>query len=195
MVGCAAKPNDTILKEGDVAPDFTLKADDGRSITLSECRGKNVVLFFYPKDETPGCTKEACAFRDTYEEFKSAGIEVYGISVDNVQSHQAFKKKENLNFTLLSDETKEVSKKVWCVGHDGLFAASNFSNRQGWHHQENFQGRQARTACKRSTGNCKVHIIHQACVAHSSLMPASFEQEPKGLTGNRSQVGKITEVC
>ncbi len=120
IVGCAAKPNDTILKEGDVAPDFTLKADDGRSVTLSECRGKTVVLFFYPKDETPGCTKEACTFRDTYEEFKSVGIEVYGISVDNVQSHQAFKKKENLNFTLLSDETREVSKKYGVLGTMGF---------------------------------------------------------------------------
>jgi peroxiredoxin Q/BCP len=94
MVGCAAKPNDTSLKVGDVAPDFSLKADDGRTITLSECRGKTVVLFFYPKDETPGCTKEACAFRDVYEEFKSAGIEVFGISVDNVHRIKPLRKKK-----------------------------------------------------------------------------------------------------
>jgi peroxiredoxin Q/BCP len=120
MVGCAAKPNDTSLKVGDVAPDFSLKADDGRTITLSECRGKTVVLFFYPKDETPGCTKEACAFRDVYDDFKANGIEVFGISVDNVESHQAFKKKENLNFTLLADETKEVSKKYGVLGMMGF---------------------------------------------------------------------------
>lgn len=120
MMGCAAKPNETSLKVGDVAPDFALKADDGRIVKLSECRGKTVVLFFYPKDETPGCTKEACAFRDAYDDFKANGIEVFGISVDDVESHQAFKKKENLNFTLLSDETKEVSKKYGVLGMMGF---------------------------------------------------------------------------
>ncbi|PIO48773.1 MAG: thioredoxin-dependent thiol peroxidase [[Chlorobium] sp. 445] len=116
LTGCAAKPNDTALKVGDMAPDFELKADDGRTVKLSDYKDKTVVLFFYPKDETPGCTKEACAFRDTYDDFKAAGIEVFGISVDNIDSHQAFKKKQNLNFTLLSDETKDVSKKYGVLG-------------------------------------------------------------------------------
>ncbi|MDW8020086.1 MAG: peroxiredoxin [Chloroherpetonaceae bacterium] len=78
------------------------------------------MLFFYPKDETPGCTKEACAFRDVYAEFKAADIEVFGISVDNVASHQAFKQKQNLNFTLLADETKEVCKKYGVLGALGF---------------------------------------------------------------------------
>ncbi|MFN3426349.1 MAG: thioredoxin-dependent thiol peroxidase [Candidatus Thermochlorobacter sp.] len=120
LVGCAAKPNDTALKVGDTAPDFELKADDGRTVKLSDYKDQTVVLFFYPKDETPGCTKEACAFRDTYDDFKAAGIEVFGISVDNIDSHQAFKQKQNLNFTLLSDETKAVSKKYGVLGLMGF---------------------------------------------------------------------------
>lgn len=123
LAGCAAKSNETNLKVGDAAPDFELRTDDGRTVKLSDYRDKVVVLFFYPKDETPGCTKEACAFRDAYEDFKAAGIEVFGISVDDVESHQAFKKKENLNFTLLADETKEVSKKY------GVLGAMGFSQR------------------------------------------------------------------
>lgn len=120
LAACAAKPNDTPLKVGDKAPDFELKSDDGRIIKLSDYKDKTVVLFFYPKDETPGCTKEVCAFRDVYADFRAADIEVFGISIDDVASHQAFKQKQNLNFTLLSDETKEVCKKYGVLGAMGF---------------------------------------------------------------------------
>jgi len=97
--------------EGQAAPDFALKSDDGRTVKLSDYKGKNVVvLYFYPKDETPGCTKEACAFRDSFKQFKDAGIEVLGVSTDTAASHQEFKKHQSLNFTLLADDQKEVSK-------------------------------------------------------------------------------------
>lgn len=98
------------LKEGDKAPDFTLKSDEGKDIQLSDFKGKsNVVLYFYPKDETSGCTKEACSFRDHIADLASKNTVVLGVSVDDINSHQSFKKKENLNFTLLADPDKTVS--------------------------------------------------------------------------------------
>ncbi|KER09102.1 MAG: hypothetical protein HY22_13885 [[Candidatus Thermochlorobacteriaceae] bacterium GBChlB] len=116
--GCGS--SEPTLNIGDVAPDFSLQSDDGRTIKLSDYREKTVVLFFYPKDETPGCTKEACGFRDSFSAFKDAGIEVFGVSVDGVESHQKFREKEKLNFTLLSDDKKEVSKKYGVLGGMGL---------------------------------------------------------------------------
>ena len=101
----------THLKEGQAAPDFSLPSDDGRTVNLADYKGKQtVVLYFYPRDETPGCTKEACSFRDSLADFKKANIEVLGVSVDSVESHQEFRRKQNLNFTLLSDKDKKVSK-------------------------------------------------------------------------------------
>jgi peroxiredoxin Q/BCP len=97
------------LKEGDRAPDFTLKQQDGREVTLSKEWGKNVVvLYFYPMDDTPGCTKEACAFRDLNQDFKDAGAEIIGISVDDMASHKKFQEKHKLPFTLLADSDKKV---------------------------------------------------------------------------------------
>jgi len=96
------------LKEGDPAPDFTLPSDTGEKVSLSDFKGKKVVLYFYPKDNTPGCTKEACQFRDGLEEIKKKGAVVIGVSADSVASHKKFKEKHNLNFPLLSDENKEV---------------------------------------------------------------------------------------
>ena len=97
---------------GDVAPDFTLPAQTGEQVTLSDYRGdKIVVLYFYPKDETRGCTAEACAFRDSYEEFAEAGAQVIGISSDSVASHEKFANKYNLPFTLVADEGGEVRKR------------------------------------------------------------------------------------
>lgn len=95
---------------GDIAPDFELPALDGKSIRLSQFRGKNIVLYFYPKDETPGCTAEACFFRDNYELFREIGAEVIGISSDSYQSHQEFAKHHSLPFVLLSDSGKQVRK-------------------------------------------------------------------------------------
>jgi thioredoxin-dependent peroxiredoxin len=85
------------------AVDFTLPADDGRKISLKNLRGKKVILYFYPKDDTSGCTKESCAFRDTLPDFSKAQTEIIGISRDNIASHQKFKQKYALPFTLLSD--------------------------------------------------------------------------------------------
>jgi peroxiredoxin Q/BCP len=92
-----------MLGEGITVPDFTLKADDGRKVSLSDLRGQKVVLYFYPKDDTPGCTKEACSFRDNCSAIAAAGAKVVGISPDTVQSHDKFKGKYELPFTLLSD--------------------------------------------------------------------------------------------
>jgi peroxiredoxin Q/BCP len=99
------------VKVGDKAPDFTLLSQTGESVTLSDLIGKkNIVLYFYPKDESKGCTRQACAFRDKYEVFTDLGAEVIGISSDDVKSHEAFADKYNLPFTLLSDDKKKVRK-------------------------------------------------------------------------------------
>jgi len=98
-----------MLKEGQKAPDFELPAVGGETIRLSDFAGKKVVvLYFYPKDDTPGCTKEACFFRDIRAEFVSADAEILGVSVDSVASHEKFAEKYHLPFPLLSDENKKV---------------------------------------------------------------------------------------
>jgi peroxiredoxin Q/BCP len=99
-----------MLTEGQTAPDFTLPATGGKSISLSEFRGaKNVVLYFYPKDETPGCTKEACSFRDVQSEFEAAGSVILGVSTDSVASHEKFAAHHHLPFPLLSDSHKTAA--------------------------------------------------------------------------------------
>jgi len=99
------------LTIGDRAPNFTLPSATGEKISLQDFIGeKSVVVYFYPKDDTPGCTKESCAFRDSYEVFKDAGAEVIGISGDSIESHQKFAQKYNLPFILLSDSKNEVRK-------------------------------------------------------------------------------------
>ncbi|OVA08307.1 Alkyl hydroperoxide reductase subunit C/ Thiol specific antioxidant [Macleaya cordata] len=105
------------VSKGAVPPSFTLKDQDGKSVSLSKFKGKPVVVYFYPADETPGCTKQACAFRDSYEKFKKAGAQVVGISGDGPESHKAFAKKYRLPFTLLSDEGNKV-RKEWGVPSD-----------------------------------------------------------------------------
>ena len=98
------------LKEGDKAPDFTLKQQEGRDVALSKTWEKKiVVLYFYPMDDTPGCTKEACAFRDLNQDFTNAGAEILGISVDDMASHKKFQEKHKLTFTLLADPEKKVT--------------------------------------------------------------------------------------
>ena len=91
------------LKIGDSAPDFTLPTQDGTSLSLASLKGQRVVIYFYPKDDTPGCTKEACNFRDRWDAFKQHDITVLGISKDNAASHQRFITKQELPFTLLTD--------------------------------------------------------------------------------------------
>jgi peroxiredoxin Q/BCP len=97
------------IEEGATAPDFTLPADDGRAVTLSQLRGKPVVLYFYPKDDTPGCTKEACAFRDRSADLSAHGAVVLGVSPDDVASHGKFRDKFSLNFPLLADPMHQVA--------------------------------------------------------------------------------------
>lgn len=94
--------------EGDPAPDFTLPDQDGRQHVLSDYRGQWVLLYFYPKDDTPGCTKEACGIRDHYEHFEDLGTVVLGVSPDSVESHRAFAEKYDLPFTLLADVERKV---------------------------------------------------------------------------------------
>jgi thioredoxin-dependent peroxiredoxin len=92
-----------MLAEGDPAPEFTLVSDSGEEVTLSSLRGRPVVLYFYPKDDTPGCTRQACGIRDAWGEFQRAGAEVFGVSADSQASHERFKSKYSLPFTLLAD--------------------------------------------------------------------------------------------
>ncbi|MDP2207506.1 MAG: thioredoxin-dependent thiol peroxidase [Bacteroidota bacterium] len=103
------------LKIGQKAPAFKLPSTDGRIISLNDFAGKKIDLYFYPKDMTPGCTTEACSFRDNYSELQKRGAVILGISADSIQSHQKFSDKYELPFLLLSDENKEVSKAygVW----------------------------------------------------------------------------------
>lgn len=104
-----------MLAEGQPAPDFTLNDDKGEAVSLSALRGKQVVLYFYPKDDTPGCTTQACGIRDAYGEFERAGAVVLGVSPDDEQSHVRFKEKHELPFTLLADTDHSVSEQygVW----------------------------------------------------------------------------------
>jgi peroxiredoxin Q/BCP len=97
------------VAEGEAAPDFTLTSDSGEAVTLSELQGKPVVLYFYPKDDTPGCTAQACGIRDAYGEFERAGAVVLGVSPDDESSHVRFKQKHGLPFTLLADTDHAVA--------------------------------------------------------------------------------------
>ena len=99
----------TTLLPGNIAPLFSLPASNGKTVSLKKLVGKKVILYFYPKDDTPGCTKEACGFRDLISEIKMAGAEVFGVSPDSVESHQAFIKKFGLTFPLLADTDKTVA--------------------------------------------------------------------------------------
>ena len=96
------------LKEGDPAPAFTVETSGGGKLSLADYLGQNVILYFYPKDDTPGCTKEACAFRDGYADFQKRGAVVFGVSTDPVKAHDKFVKKFDLPFTLLADVDKKI---------------------------------------------------------------------------------------
>jgi peroxiredoxin Q/BCP len=109
------------VHEGDPAPDFTLPDQDGTATTLSDLRGSWVVLYFYPADDTPGCTAESCSFRDSHEDFVDAGARVVGISGQGVESHKKFAEKHRLPFTLVADEGDEVRTRYGVSKTLGLF--------------------------------------------------------------------------
>src|SRR3954471_14245367 len=97
-----------MIEEGSQAPAFEAQTDDGRTVSLDELRGKPVVLYFYPKDDTPGCTAQACGIRDAWGEFRARGAEVFGVSIDDAESHQAFREKHQLPFPLLVDSDRSI---------------------------------------------------------------------------------------
>ena len=98
-----------MINEGDAAPDFETRDAEGNAVRLSDLRGQKVVLYFYPKDDTPGCTKEACSFRDSFAEYERRGIKVLGVSPDDERSHRKFAEKYSLPFTLLADTDHSVA--------------------------------------------------------------------------------------
>ena len=108
---------------GQAAPEFTLPSTTGKDVTLSQLRGKTVVLYFYPKDESPGCTEEACDFRDHTADLQKAGVVVLGVSTDDLRSHRRFQSKEKLPFPLLADVDARVSKLYGVYGKQGVSAS------------------------------------------------------------------------
>jgi len=116
------------VKEGDKAPDFAVPDTKGKTVRLKDLRGKKVVLYFYPKDDTPGCTKEACSFRDSFATFKRRGIEVLGVSLDNERSHQKFTQKYSLPFRLLADTDRAVSEAYGTYGEKKFMGRTYMGN-------------------------------------------------------------------
>ena len=110
-----------MIEEGKKAPDFKLASSEGGEVSLKQLRGKTVVLYFYPKDDTPGCTREACAFRDSQAALKKKGVVVLGVSGDSLAAHEKFKTKYKLNFPLLSDPDKTVATKYGAWGEKVLY--------------------------------------------------------------------------
>jgi peroxiredoxin Q/BCP len=110
-----------MIKEGRPAPDFTLPSSTGGEVTLSDLRGKAVVLYFYPRDNTPGCTREACSFRDAMGRLRRRGAVVLGVSPDSLAAHEKFKKQHKLNFPLLADTEKKVAKKYGAFGDKVMY--------------------------------------------------------------------------
>ena len=115
-----------MINEGDQAPDFTLQSDAGTAVTLSSLRGRPVVLYFYPRDDTPGCTKQACGIRDAYGEFERAGAVVLGVSPDDEAAHTKFKEKYDLPFTLLADTEHSVAEQY------GVWGEKSYMGKKYW---------------------------------------------------------------
>jgi peroxiredoxin Q/BCP len=121
MAGKAATSESTELKVGAKAPAFSLKNTEGKTVKLSDYQGKKLVLYFYPKDMTPGCTKEACGFRDDYAQLRKRGVEVVGVSGDDQKLHEKFTEKYSLPFTLLSDPDHEMMEKYGAWGEKSMY--------------------------------------------------------------------------
>ncbi len=117
---------DTVPALGSSAPDFALTADDGSTVRLSDLRGQRVVLYFYPKDDTPGCTTQACGFRDNYVEIAEKNAVVFGISPDGVKSHVKFRTKFDLPFRLLADEEHQVAERYGVWGEKSMYGKTYF---------------------------------------------------------------------
>jgi thioredoxin-dependent peroxiredoxin len=113
-----------MVEEGQPAPDFQLTSDGGETVGLSSLRGKPVVLYFYPRDDTPGCTKQACGIRDAWDDFRARGAEVIGVSPDDPETHVAFKQKHGLPFTLLADTDHSVAETY------GAWGERNFAGKK-----------------------------------------------------------------
>ena len=116
------------LKEGDKAPDFAVNDGEGQTVRLKDLKGKKFVLYFYPKDDTPGCTKEACSFRDSFSKFKRRGIEVFGVSLDSEKSHQKFTEKYSLPFRLLADTDRKLSESFGTYGQKKFMGREYMGN-------------------------------------------------------------------
>lgn len=143
-----------MIKVGDKALDFSLKDTEGNIVKLSDFKGKNVVLYFYPKDDTPGCTAEACSFRDNFSKYKKKGIVVFGISKDDQKSHKKFTEKYKLPFTLLCDTAWEVCKKY------GAYGKKKFMGKE-------YQGILRKTFLIDKTGKIKDIIENVKCETHA----------------------------
>ncbi len=115
-----------MLKIGDKAPDFELRDTNGNLVRLSKLKGKEIVLYFYPKDLTPGCTVEACNFRDDYDDYNKKGVLVFGVSLDNEEKHKKFTEKHDLPFPLLSDTEIKVSKAYGVYGEKSFLGKKYF---------------------------------------------------------------------
>lgn len=109
------------LKTGDKAPDFTATDQNGKTVSLADFKGKTVILYFYPKDDTPGCTAEACDFRDNYQSLKAKGYEVIGVSTDDEKSHKKFETKYSLPFTLIADADQQIVNSYGVWGEKNMY--------------------------------------------------------------------------
>jgi thioredoxin-dependent peroxiredoxin len=119
--GCKGGAAVNLLEVGTEAPHFKATNQDGRTVALSDFKGKKVLLYFYPKDNTPGCTKEACAFRDQWSAFRQLNVEILGVSIDHETSHKSFAKKYDLPFTLLADPDKSLVQAYGAWGEKSLY--------------------------------------------------------------------------
>lgn len=115
-----------MLKENDPAPEFELQTQDGETIRLADLKGRKVILYFYPKDDTPGCTTQACDIRDNYSRFTERGALIFGVSPDSVKSHKKFEQKYGLSFPLLADEGHAVAEKYGVWGEKSMYGKKYF---------------------------------------------------------------------